>query len=494
MNDVSCEWILQHIDSGEDVRLEGPAAAARLCELASRLEPDCSVIRVTAGSGGLSLSGLIGQLSGQESFDDQDDAALELGFRRLAGTDAPERRTVLLLDVVQGVQRPVLRYLLQVGRNAPRLSLVIAAGPELDDLLAEPGVARLRDRLGPSRWAERASEDACATGEMRFWAGSTAAATKLPTVAPPRPVLTLVPAPAIPVMTAVAIPADWTLDAGPIALARQGSRHRALSWTTAGIGMVASAVVGAWLGQSSVAHTGRVFAAISRLTVATAAPDELAPVPASPLSMPPPAEATELAPAPLSVEPLAPLAKPAAPAPALVTAPILAAATPWPALVSAPSLAKLAEAEPWTSWMPQPAESAAPEMAALAAVENVTPTVVEAQAVRHAPVHHRVAVARARLPEDSRFAAAAQIGGAARLEAQERAAAEARIATEERSIPNYGAEALPPDDALPPRAAYAFARRRAQGFRPVPNPGADEPFIGTFSTDPYGERVFRYGR
>ena len=363
MQNVAHDPIVELVESGRDVRIEGSAASVRLGEVASRLSDEFNVLQLAAPEGGLSLSALIALLSGRSRFDDQDDSALEAGFRRLSGADAPELRTVLLLDATEGVQRPVFRYLQQVGRSAPQLQFVIASTPEVSALLDSPDMGRLRERL------------------------TTVVLAGEPLAPAPARSLTVVPNSAL----AALVQADWTLEASRRAALRERRRTRrvALMWTTSGAALVASAVLGVWLGQSSMAHSdARPVASTPPAAVAAAEPDRR-----PDLKLP-------LVPANVAAPPLAwtampsPLAATVAPAPATiggVPSPATVAGVPSPATVAgvptqtggaaspAPALAGPTTPEAVVAGEPPAAVPAKPEPVVVASEERASPAPESAQ-------------------------------------------------------------------------------------------------------------------
>lgn len=461
-NDPIDDPILEQVESGRDVRIEGGASAARLDAVAAGLEATCNVVRLTAPSGGLSLSALIAQLSGRGKFDEQDDGALEAGFRRLSGADAPDRPTVVILDARHGLQRPVLRYLQQVGHNAPRLRFVIASSPELAGMLDAPDMARLRSRLEHVVVAD----DGLAEAD-----DGLAAAAVEPGQAP-------VPVPPAAALK-VALPSDWTVEAHQRTAVRKRRRTRrvALMWTTSAAALAASVAVGAWLGQARTAErmAARNTAAMPERRV------ELT-LPVVPAHVAAPTLAEKAPPLPARADPVVPLQT------ASVVRPVKAGPG-TPALVPVPELAKLSAPDLVAAGAPTAAVPAKPETASAEerlVTSPVRPRAVEAH--RAAPPARPRAIARERAPAES-----------------------SRYAEDERPIPDYGIMDLPPD--VPPRGRVRGRMARepiGRGYdsyarefsRPYdgPNPGGaryeqsgDGPYIGTFSTGPYGARVFRYG-
>src|SRR4051794_16850821 len=143
--------VLDSVRRGQDVVLtDDPAGRAVLDRAAALLEGECRVLRVEAGSTGLSLSGLMAQVAGHADLAGQDDSVLELGYRKLAVPAQPGERIALMIDGAGRLQRAAWRFLQHVARSAPALVLVVTGGPALDALLNDPDFAALRARLAPS--------------------------------------------------------------------------------------------------------------------------------------------------------------------------------------------------------------------------------------------------------------------------------------------------------------------------------------------------------
>ena len=145
-NDGALGRLLDQVGAGTDCVVEGTPAASRglFARAAAAAADRAEIISVVSPLGELGLSALIAQVSGRPDFDEQDDAVLELGFKRLT---APDRQTVLMLWAPQGIAMPTLRYLQYVRRSAPGLVIVASRSPALDAALEQPGAAALRARL-----------------------------------------------------------------------------------------------------------------------------------------------------------------------------------------------------------------------------------------------------------------------------------------------------------------------------------------------------------
>ena len=145
-NDGALGRLLDQVGAGTDCLVEGTPAASRslFARAAAAAAERAEIVSVVSPLGELGLSALIAQVSGRPDFDEQDDAVLELGFKRLTASDRP---TVLMLWAPQGIAMPTLRYLQYVRRSAPGLVIVAFRSPALDAALEQPGAAALRARL-----------------------------------------------------------------------------------------------------------------------------------------------------------------------------------------------------------------------------------------------------------------------------------------------------------------------------------------------------------
>ena len=146
--DEALRRLVARAGSNTDVLVGGTLVQMqRLLTLATKtLAHQAAVVPVASPIGELSLSTLIAQLSGRPDLDDQDDAVLELSFRRLKS----DGQTVSMLLAPAGISRSALRFLQEVSRQLPRLAMVFFGGPPLALMLEEPGFAALRARLNAS--------------------------------------------------------------------------------------------------------------------------------------------------------------------------------------------------------------------------------------------------------------------------------------------------------------------------------------------------------
>ena len=252
-NCAALSRLMQQVEAGTDALVTGSLVETQqlLAEAAERLRADWGVVEVAADAAGLSLSRLMAQLSGRGDLDAQDDAVLELGFRRLAVPEVSGQRTVLLLNAGQGIHRSALRFLQHVGRGAPGLVMVVAAGAELETLLDEPGFAALRGRLTA---APAVSSDAPAQAVEPAMLRLLAAPAEMLAVEP-----TLM-APTEPAMPALPLQALSAPARSPAAAESRTARGRGRVWAVSGAGMVASLAIGALIGHASAPRLTRVTA------------------------------------------------------------------------------------------------------------------------------------------------------------------------------------------------------------------------------------------
>ena len=268
-NDGALGRLVAQVGAGTDCLVEGaPAAALGLfARAAVALAASAEVIVVSSPLVELGLSSLIAQVSGRPDYDDQDDAVLELGFKRLTAAG----RTVLMLEARQGIGLPALRYLQHMGRSAPGLVLVVLGSPALDAALAQPAAAAMRLRLRAMPVISAEDEGALVQGEAA------------PLIAEP----------------------------GPIPLSSPVRRRiRLLPWAAAAVSVAAASVIVVQLSREPEADAP--IAATPAITTQTST--VIAPAPAAvevPLAapvVPPPISFP--APAPVAAPPLPPLVKP----------------------------------------------------------------------------------------------------------------------------------------------------------------------------------------
>lgn len=242
--DLTLAHLLKQVGEGAHALFVAKSDEAdRLIEAAAaRLAPSCRVIRVVAPSAGLSLSGLMAQLSGTTALDAQDDAVLEVGYRRLAVPDGPEQRIALLIQGAGHLRLGALRFLQRALERSPALVMVADWTPEFEFLLHRPELAGLRMRLLAPQASERQ-------------------AVRVAPLPPPAPI----PAPE-PVLRPPWSASRWKGAASRVGTGR-GSRTRVAS----AAGMAASVVLGVWLGHVFY-PVAPSFDGARRVTSATAGP------------------------------------------------------------------------------------------------------------------------------------------------------------------------------------------------------------------------------
>lgn len=138
----------QVLAGGDAIVAAGAATAGLLDDAAAQLAGQrCRVLRVAAGmAGGLSLSGLMAQVTGQSDLTAQDDQVLKRVFQALTVLDPDCDRIVLLVSDAEGLQQPALRYIHFASRVGTGLQLVLAGEHGPPDLLGAE-TASLQTRL-----------------------------------------------------------------------------------------------------------------------------------------------------------------------------------------------------------------------------------------------------------------------------------------------------------------------------------------------------------
>ena len=140
---------VEHVVAGDDAVLcVGFDAGAVLDNVSDVLaERRLRVLRCSAsGQGGLSLSGLLAQITGRPDLGSHDDEVLQRGFQALTTHGEDCDGVVLLIEGAQALQRSALRYLQFIGRTTPGPRFVLASeGGEPD--LYDVGLTFLRTRL-----------------------------------------------------------------------------------------------------------------------------------------------------------------------------------------------------------------------------------------------------------------------------------------------------------------------------------------------------------
>lgn len=257
----------QVLAGGDAVVVTGAATVGLLDDAAAQLaERRCRVLRVAAAApGGLSLSGLIAQVTGQSDLTAQDDQVLKRVFQALTVLDSDCDRIVLLVSDAQGLQQPALRYIHFASRVGKALQLVLAGEHGPPDLLGAE-TASLQTRL--------AARPIISVGATSGPAEPEPEPIRPVAVAAPKPVARDVPpaAPAPPMPQAVplpSIPPRPALSSKPAPRFKpmlKGVRRRSLiAAGSIGAGMVACIALGVLIGR-------RDWSAPIEATPAAAAP------------------------------------------------------------------------------------------------------------------------------------------------------------------------------------------------------------------------------
>lgn len=466
--------ILDRVLGGGDAVVAGgsgvPALLGAAADALARRR--CRVLRASAlAPGGLSLSGLMAQITERPDIDGHDDEVLELGFQALTVPDADNEAVALLVEGGETLHRTALRYLQFTCRSAPALRLVLAGQTGMPDLHVDE-MAFLRTRLAASPviiLAAELPEMPAALLDEHPWDAGTPAAVPLPpskpylvppSLAPSGPLSSplsrvSIPPPPEPVQASMLRPA---LSRPPVRAADTARRTSSVTWIGIGLAMAASIAIGVLIGRHG--WPGE-FARSSQ----TAAQPGTAPAP-------PPASIEVI---PYAAQGGAPASNPAAPssnAAASGSEPAghAAAATPAPSPVQpATGVAAAPSADKGGP------DSTAPQNSA--ALQHPAP----ASATQSEPAPPR-SKREAWQPEGrSRESASFKRGPApSRYSSRSNQSAEAR----ERGLPPSGQEALylSPVPEPPPAAPPEPAPDRTGERRPI---------IGTYTTDQNGVRTFR---
>lgn len=252
------------LGGGDAVVAGGSGVPALLDAVADALSlKRCRVLRASAlAPGGLSLSGLMAQITKRPDIDGHDDEVLELGFQALTVPDADSEAVALLVEGGEMLHRTALRYLQFTCRSAPALRLVLAGQTGMPDLQVDE-MAFLRTRLaaGPviTLAAELPEMPAALLDEPPPDTGTPAAVPLppskphlvLPSLAPsgllssPWPTLS-VPPPPEPVQAPVLRPA---LSRPPIRATDTARRRSSMTWIGIGLAMAASVAFGVLIGR-----------------------------------------------------------------------------------------------------------------------------------------------------------------------------------------------------------------------------------------------------
>ena len=466
--------ILDRVLGGGDAVVAGgsgvPALLGAVADALARHR--CRVLRASAlAPGGLSLSGLMAQITRRPDIDGHDDEVLELGFQALTVPDAGNEAIALLVEGGEMLHRTALRYLQFTCRSAPALRLVLAGQTGMPDLHVDE-MAFLRTRLAASTVITLAAElpemPAALLDEPHLETSTPAAVPLppskphlvLPGVAPsgplfPSPLRVSVPPPPEPVQAPMLRP----VLSGPLMRAAATTRRRpSMAWVGIGLAMAASIAVGVLIGRYG-------WPGGSDLPLQTAGQPGTTPAPApvpvqvvphaaqggAPASNPNPPSSTAAAP---GLEPSGHAAT-TTPAPSPVQPPTGVAATSSPDKGGPDSTASQNSG---ASERPSPASSVESDSA-------------PPRSRREA----RQAEGRSRESISSRHNS-----GSSRSNSRSNQSSEAR----EHGLPPSGQEALylPPVPEAPPPAPPEPAPDRTGERRPI---------IGTYTTDQNGVRTFR---
>ena len=199
----------QVVAGGDAVLSVGFDAAAVLDDVSDLLaDGRLRVLRcAAAGQGGLSLSGLLAQVTGRADLGGHDDEVLQRGFEALTTPGEGFEAVVLLVDGAEALQRSALRYLQFVARTAPGPRLVLACEGRLPDLY-DAELEPLRTRL--------AAKPALVVGSVASsLPASTAGGVAGPVPLPTRTPQVVSRGPAWPGADAVPLPGAATALAGP---------------------------------------------------------------------------------------------------------------------------------------------------------------------------------------------------------------------------------------------------------------------------------------
>jgi len=466
--------ILDRVLGGGDAVVAGGSGVPALLDAAADAlaRHRCRVLRASAlAAGGLSLSGLMAQITDRPDIDGHDDEVLELGFQALTVPDADNAAVALLVEGGEMLHRTALRYLQFACKSAPALRLVLAGQTGMPDL-HDDEMAFLRTRLAASpvvTLAAELPELPVALLDEAPLETSTPGAVPLPPsrphlVAPSltpsgplfsAPLRVFVPPPPEPVQAPVLRPA---LSGRPVRAADTARRRSSLTWIGVGLAMTASIAVGVLIG-----HYG--WPDGSAFSLQTAAEPGTPPA-----AVPVPVQAV-----PYAVQGGAPASNPdvasgSAAAPAADPPGRAAMATSAPSPVQPPAgAAKVPSADkggPDSTALQNPGASQRPASASATQLDPAPPR--PRREARQAEGRSRESSYSGRSPASPRF------------NSHSNQSSEGR----EHGLPPSGQEAL----YLPP------VQEAPQAAPPEPAPdraGERRPIIGTYTIDQNGVRTFR---
>ena len=177
---------LDQVAHGGDAVLLVPGDASGILDaIAAELDAlPCRVLRVTAaGPGGLSLSGLMAQVTGNLDLEAHDDDVLERGFQAL--TSGAGGSVALLVDQAGRLQRTALRYIQFACQSGPALRLVLADRAGAPGALQDPALLGDELSLLRTRLAAHAPIFVAGTGTVSAARAATLALPAAADVAAP---------------------------------------------------------------------------------------------------------------------------------------------------------------------------------------------------------------------------------------------------------------------------------------------------------------------
>lgn len=445
--------LLDQVIAGSDVVLTADDAGGRaVLDAAAERLPGLRrrALRVHALSpGGISLSGMMTQVTDRPDPEDQDDQLLEQGFQALTVTDAACDGIVLLVSDAHLLQRAALRYVQFARRAGMGLRVVLAGRPELLDLLGADEFGFLQARFAAGSTIALPAPEPARAPEPR-----------LPRAAePPRPARPVEPlpfmeAPAPPPPTPLPVP---RMPRTPVVEPRAAVSSRAPrrlgvpGWAAIGLGLAASLALGMWIGRN-----GMPFAPPSVSSTEPAAPPRAAPQPAADARNRSTAGDAPLAAAPMPVLPVPP-------------------AVPPPPTQSVPAPAPRDEATlPVPSSLDPAAPPSGPGTATQGRAAAPTPRLTDRRFRDQFRDQEPPQIALRPLPRTP-WRVPGRLQGRLQPDIED----EAPSARMPDRGPDRAADRVP--DTGPPNT-----------FDPLyANPNRSGPFIGTYTTDANGVRVFR---
>ena len=286
---------IDQVLAGGDAVISGSSGLPALLDgVAHALaQQGCRVLRASSSSAvGLSLSGLMAQITGRPDLDGHDDEVLERGFQALTAPNGECSFIALLVDGAEALQRTALRYLQFTCRSAPALRFVLAGDGGVP-FLQEDEMTFIRTRLAASPMITLAAvspgapvmalQMPAAAQAAPAWAldippAATPAVDPVP-LPPSRPRLVLPgPAPSGPLLMAsgpsssvppmeavhataargpapvppLRAPFNASPAAAPLIAARKPRQNSRIAWAGIAVGMAASIGLGVIIGRHSL--------------------------------------------------------------------------------------------------------------------------------------------------------------------------------------------------------------------------------------------------